>query len=101
MSPSYLSVVFLKRLFELAYDTNGWFILVLRDRAEVPRKKQMVTLFLCASALWSIWKSCNNLVFNKKVLPSLMALVYKMLMLSKSWCSFFEAKIEAYGGRHA
>lgn len=34
------------------------------------RGKQKVTLFLYAGALWSIWKTHNNVVFNKKVMTS-------------------------------
>jgi hypothetical protein len=46
-------------------------------------KRQQVTLFLCACALWTIWKACNDVVFNKKTATSPVAIVYKTMMLVK------------------
>jgi len=46
--------------------------------------KQGVTLFLCAGALWSIWKARNGVVFNKKMMTSSVAIIYKTMMLVKS-----------------
>ena len=57
-------------------------------------KKQMVTLFICAGALWSIWKSGNEMVFNKKVLSSPVVLVYKTLMLTKTWQPILKPKLK-------
>jgi len=39
------------------------------------------------SALWSIWKS------RKKIVTSPVALIYKMLMLSKSWRPLLKPKL--------
>ena len=60
-------------------------------------KKQMVTLFICAGALWSIWKSRNEMVFNK-VLSSPVELVYKTLMLTKTWRPILKPKLDFGSG---
>lgn len=42
----------------------------------------------------SIWKACNDVVFNKKVLSSPVALVYKSLMLTKTWRPLLKPKLK-------
>ena len=44
--------------------------------------------------MWSIWKSKNEMVFNKKVLSSPVALVYKTLMLTKTWRPILKPKLK-------
>lgn len=57
-------------------------------------KKQKKTLKICAGALWKIWKTRNDVVFNKKVLASPNVVIFKTLMLVKSWRSTLKPKLE-------
>ena len=56
-------------------------------------KKRHVTLFLCAEAMWTVWKTRNDAVFNNKVQTSPAAIIYKMLMLVKTWCPLLKPKL--------
>ena len=42
-------------------------------------------MFLCVGALWTICKAGNDVVFNKKTMTSPVAIIYKTLMVVKSW----------------
>lgn len=44
-----------------------------------------ILLFVCAWALWTLWKTRNDVVFNNEVLASLVAVVNKTIILLKSW----------------
>jgi len=55
--------------------------------------KQLLTIFICAGALWSIWKTRNELVFDKKVVSSPSTLIYKALLLAKSWRPLLKPKM--------
>lgn len=57
-------------------------------------EKQEVTLFICARALCTIWKARDDVVFNKKMLSSLVALIYRMITLVKTWSSLLKPKLK-------
>jgi hypothetical protein len=88
-------------LWSFLRDCLGWpssptscssFFLAIVERYR--GKRPEVTLFICAGALWSIWKARNGVVFDKKVLASPMAFVYKTLMLTKTWRPLLKPKLE-------
>ena len=51
-------------------------------------------MFLCAGALRTIWKAHNDVVFNKKTMTSPVAIIYKTLMVVKSWRSLLKPNLK-------
>jgi hypothetical protein len=44
--------------------------------------------------MWTIWKTQNDVVFNKKLLSSPQAIIYKTLMLViKTYCPLLKPKL--------
>ena len=56
--------------------------------------KSKVTLIICSGTLWIIWKTRNDMAINKKVLTSPKVIIYKTLMLIKSWRLMLKSKLE-------
>ena len=41
-------------------------------------------MFVCAGTMWTLWKPCNDVVFNKKTLSMPVVMVYKSISLMKT-----------------
>lgn len=87
-------------LWAFLRDTFGWqrsptscseFLVEFVDRTR--GKNQQVLIFVCAGALWTIWKTRNDVAINKKVLLSPMTIIHKTLMLIKSWRPMLKTKL--------
>ena len=78
-------------LWSFFRDSFGW------DREVVDRYrvvKQEVLMFVCAGAMWMLWKARNNVVFNKKTVSAPTILVYKSISLVKTWISLLKPKLK-------
>jgi hypothetical protein len=82
-------------------DALGWtssptncakFLLEFDDNCQ--GKKRKVTLVIYAGALWTIWKTRNDVMINKKVLSSPMAIVYRTVSLIKTWRPLLKMKLK-------
>jgi hypothetical protein len=60
----------------------------------VEEKKRKVTLVICAGALWTIWKTRNDVAINKKVLSSHVVIIYKTITLIKTWHPLLKMKLK-------
>jgi hypothetical protein len=88
-------------LWSFLRDSLGWEISPIccdsffRDIIERCRgKRREVTLFICAGAMWTIWKARNDVVFNKKTLSSPIVLVYRVISLVKTWTPLLKSKLK-------
>lgn len=55
---------------------------LLKDKAARSRR---LLLFICAGAMWAIWKTRNDMVFNDKLVASPTVVVHKMMGQLKYW----------------
>ena len=50
-------------------------------------------MFVCAGAMWTLWKARNDVVFNKKTVATPVVLVYKTFSLVKTWIPLLKPKL--------
>ena len=51
-------------------------------------------MFVCAVAMWTLWKARNDVVFNKKMMSMPTVLVYKSISLVKTWIPLLKPKFK-------
>ena len=52
-------------------------------------------LFMCAGALWTLWKTRNDLVFNAKLVPTPVVVIHKTIALLSQWKILLKKKEQA------
>ena len=50
---------------------------------------------MCAGALWTLWKTRNDLVFNAKLVPTPVVVIHKTIALLSQWKILLKKKEQA------
>ena len=73
--------VFLKQTFGWAVAPRSFGELLENLLLNRKGRVRHLYLFLCAGAMWTLWKSRNDLVFNAMIVPTLVVVVHKTIAL--------------------
>ena len=87
--------VFLKQTFSWAAYPSSFGALMENLLLNNKGRVRHLYLFLCAGALWMLWKTRNDLVFNAKIVPAPVVVIHKTIALLTQWKILLKKKDRA------
>lgn len=84
--------VFIRETFGWSVTPLGCDELCAFLKTGTSSKKRKLVLFICAGALWSLWKIRNAHVFDNKMVTSPTLVIHKMVAMLRQWAPMARQK---------